>query len=53
MGVKFTNRCHPPNLDKAAIAQTVRDCCVPESAISYYQEQVKESLATELEVEVV
>ncbi len=41
------------NLDKAAIAQTVRDCCVPESAINYYQQQVKESLETELEVEVV
>ena len=41
------------NLDKAEIAQTVRDCCVPESAINYYQQQVKESLATELEVEVV
>ena len=41
------------NLDKAEIAQTIRDCCVPESAINYYQQQVKESLATELEVEVV
>jgi hypothetical protein len=41
------------NLDKQEIAQTVRDCCVPESAIDYYQQQVKESLATELEVEVV
>ena len=41
------------NLDKAEIAQTVRDCCVPESAINYYQQQIKESLATELEVEVV
>ena len=41
------------NLDKAEIAQTVRDCCVPESAINYYQQQVKESLATELEVEIV
>ncbi len=38
------------NLDKAEIAQTVRDCCVSESAINYYQQQVKESLATELEV---
>ncbi len=38
------------NLDKAEIAQTVRDCCVLESAINYYQQQVKESLATELEV---
>ncbi|MGF1541697.1 MAG: GTP-binding protein [Pleurocapsa sp.] len=41
------------NLDKAEIAQTVRDCCVPESAINYYQQQVKESLETEAEVEVV
>ena len=41
------------NLDKAEIVQTVRDCCVPESAISYYQQQVKESLASESEVEVV
>ena len=41
------------NLDKAEIAQTVRDCCVPESAISYYQQQVKESLESGLEVEVV
>ncbi len=41
------------NLDKSEIAQTVRDCCVPESAINYYQQQVKESLETELEVEVV
>ncbi len=38
------------NLNKAEIAQTVRDCCVPESAINHYQQQVKESLATELEV---
>ena len=41
------------NLDKAEIAQTIRDCCVPESAINYYQQQVKESLAIEPEVEVV
>jgi hypothetical protein len=41
------------NLDKAEIAQTIRDCCVPESAINYFQQQVKESLETELEVEVV
>ncbi|NEO30043.1 MAG: GTP-binding protein [Symploca sp. SIO3C6] len=41
------------NLDKTEIAQTVRDCCVPESAINYYQQQVKETLATEPEVEVV
>ncbi|WP_107669767.1 GTP-binding protein [Cyanothece sp. BG0011] len=38
------------NLDKAEIVQTVRDCCVPEAAINYYQQQVKEALATELEV---
>jgi len=41
------------NLDKTEIAQTIRDCCVPESAINYYQQQVKESLATEPEVELV
>ncbi|WP_036487243.1 GTPase G3E family protein [Myxosarcina sp. GI1] len=41
------------NLDKDEIAQTVRDCCVPESAINYYQQQVKESLESEPEVEVV
>ena len=41
------------NLDKAEIAQTVRDCCLPESAINYYQQQIKESLTTEPEVEVV
>ncbi|PSB10268.1 GTPase, G3E family protein [Pleurocapsa sp. CCALA 161] len=41
------------NLKQAEIAQTVKDCCVPESAISYYQQQVKESLATEPEVELV
>jgi hypothetical protein len=41
------------NLDKAEIFQTVKDCCVPESAINYYQQQVKESLKTEPEVEVV
>jgi hypothetical protein len=41
------------NLDKAEIAQTVKYCCVPDSAINYYQQQVKESLETEPEVEVV
>lgn len=41
------------NLNQAEIAQTVKDCCVPESAINYYQQQVKESLEAELEVEVV
>ena len=41
------------NLDKAEIVQTVQDCCVPESAINYYQQQVKESLEIEAEVEVV
>ncbi|MBW4534198.1 MAG: GTP-binding protein [Pleurocapsa minor HA4230-MV1] len=40
-------------LDRAEIAQTIKDCCIPESAISYYQQQVKESLATEPEVELV
>jgi len=41
------------NLDQQEIAQTIRDCCVPESAINYYQQQVKESLANEPEVELV
>jgi hypothetical protein len=36
------------NLEKAAIAQTIHDCCLPESAILYYQQQVQASL--ELEV---
>jgi hypothetical protein len=40
-------------LDQAEIAQTIKDCCIPESAISYYQQQVKESLATEPELELV
>ncbi|NEO40948.1 MAG: GTP-binding protein [Moorea sp. SIOASIH] len=37
------------NLDKAEIVQTVQDCCLPESAINYYQQQVKESLESEPE----
>ena len=37
------------NLDKDEIAQTIEDCCVPESIINYYQQQIKESLAMELE----
>lgn len=41
------------NLDRQEIAQTVRDCCVPESAINSYQQQVKESLETEPEVKLV
>ena len=41
------------NLDKVEIIQTIRDCCVPESAINYYQQQVKESLEIEPEVEIV
>ena len=41
------------NLDRLEIAQTVQDCCVPESAINHYQQQMKESLATEPEVELV
>jgi hypothetical protein len=40
-------------LDQAEIAQTIKDCCVPELAISYYQQQVKESLEAEPEVELV
>ena len=41
------------NLDKAEIIQTVQDCCVPESAINHYQQQIKESLESKPEVEVV
>ncbi|MBE9169930.1 GTP-binding protein [Pleurocapsales cyanobacterium LEGE 06147] len=41
------------NLDKSEIAQTVKDCCIPESAIDYYQQQLKESLGIQPEVEVV
>jgi len=41
------------NLDRQEIAQTIRDCCLPESAINYYQQQVKESLVNEPEVELV
>ena len=40
------------NLDKGEIVLTVQDCCVPESAIHYYQQQVKESLESEPEVEI-
>lgn len=32
------------NLVKEQIAQTLQDCCLLESAIRYYQEQIKESL---------
>lgn len=32
------------NLDEEAIAQTLKDCCLSEAAIRYYQQQVIESL---------
>ncbi|NJK39969.1 MAG: GTP-binding protein [Oscillatoriales cyanobacterium RM2_1_1] len=35
------------NLDKTGISQTLKQCCVPESHIEYYQQQVKQSLAME------
>ncbi|MGF1488136.1 MAG: GTP-binding protein [Prochloraceae cyanobacterium] len=41
------------NLDKQEIAQTIRDCCISSEAIAYYQQQMKNSLANQTEVEVV
>nr|WP_317267773.1 GTP-binding protein [Arthrospira sp. SH-MAG29] len=37
-------------LDKQGISQTIKDCCLPESHIHYYQQQMQESLAREPEV---
>lgn len=31
-------------LEQEAIAQTLRDCCLEEPAIAYYQQQIKDSL---------
>jgi G3E family GTPase len=31
-------------LDQEAIAQTIRDCCLNDQAIAYYQKQIKDSL---------
>jgi hypothetical protein len=38
------------NLEKTAIAQSINDCCLPESAINYYQQQVKATLELEVEM---
>jgi len=35
------------NLDEAAIAQTLKDCCLSSAEIQYYQQQVKELLLEE------
>jgi hypothetical protein len=35
------------NLDKEQIAQTVKQCCLPEQAINYYQQQIQSSLPKE------
>ncbi|MFQ3616200.1 MAG: GTP-binding protein [Cyanobacteriota bacterium] len=32
-------------LDRAALAQTLKDCCLDDQAIAYYQQQLKNSLA--------
>ncbi|MEQ9550685.1 MAG: GTP-binding protein [Coleofasciculus sp. G3-WIS-01] len=32
-------------LDKSAIAQTLKDCCLSDVAVHHYQQQIKESLA--------
>ncbi|NER99368.1 MAG: GTP-binding protein [Symploca sp. SIO1B1] len=32
-------------LDREAIAQTLKDCCLSDATIQYYQQQIKESLA--------
>ena len=37
------------NLDKAAIADTLGDCCLSDEAIFYYQQQIKQSLSLEEE----
>ncbi|MEB3312181.1 MAG: hypothetical protein VKJ02_18295 [Snowella sp.] len=34
-------------LDKAAIADTLSDCCLSDEILDYYQQQIKESLAME------
>jgi Cobalamin synthesis protein cobW C-terminal domain len=36
-------------LDQEAIAQTLKDCCLEEQAIAYYQQQIKDSLEQEEE----
>ncbi|NJK30438.1 MAG: GTP-binding protein [Acaryochloris sp. SU_5_25] len=34
-------------LDQSAIAQTLKDCCLEDQAIAYYQQQVKDALGAE------
>jgi G3E family GTPase len=38
------------DLNQAAITQTIKDCCLPESQIEAYQQQVKQSLELEEEI---
>jgi hypothetical protein len=38
------------NLNKKEIGQAIRDCCLEEAAIAYYQRQIKESLGIEDQV---
>lgn len=40
------------NLNKAELSQTLKDCFIPESQISYYQQQIQTSLETEEEIKV-
>ncbi|MFY7807135.1 MAG: hypothetical protein ACOVQ7_27290 [Limnoraphis robusta] len=35
------------DLNKAELSQTLKDCFLPESQISYYQQQIQTSLETE------
>jgi hypothetical protein len=39
-GIEIVGR----NLDKSAIGDTLSDCCLPDEAVTYYQQQVKASL---------
>jgi hypothetical protein len=38
------------DLDKIGIAQSINDCCLSDSAINYYQQQVKATLELEVEM---
>ncbi|GFE68506.1 GTP-binding protein [Chroococcus sp. FPU101] len=38
------------DLDKTGIAQSINDCCLSDSAINYYQQQVKATLELEVEM---
>ncbi|ACK72224.1 conserved hypothetical protein [Gloeothece citriformis PCC 7424] len=37
------------NLDKNAMVETLEDCCLSDLALNHYQQQIKESLESELE----